>query len=357
MEDQKEQSNQILNPHQISKLLTTSRFPIPECLLTKHVHLLSLQQAKFKPGCFSKNIRWNLEFGCLYKGPNYKMIGSNSTKMKCVSKIIHLQNSSGIIANYKDEFIQKVKFKSDEIKVENEIKTKVFDLAMMPDGKLLLSKETSDLELFSMNGDREFFHSFYPFLTFGVYVCKDEIFVGIAKSLEKSKNYRDGRIVVLDMKGQEKCTFGTEIKSGKLFFNCPTRIVANSDIICVIDTFKRDEDNNMLSDGRIVGLNHKGEKKWSYSDKSGALFELFHPQNITLTSAGLILASDYRDDSIHAINKDGDITGWIKLQDIGNPRFPMSVDVDDQGILWVGCGTKKNYQEVKTQKIYSFKLS
>ncbi|CAC5419066.1 unnamed protein product [Mytilus coruscus] len=265
------------------------------------------------------------------------MTGSYSTKMRYVSKIIHLQNNSGIIANCKDDLVQKVKFEKDDIKAENEIKTTVFDLALMPDGKLLVSKETSDLELMNMNGGRELFHSFSPFLTFGVDVSKDETFVGVAKSLKKSKKSKDGRIVVLDMNGQVK-------------------IAANSDIISVIDTLEGDG-GNQFSDGRIVGINHKGEEKWSYSNKLGSVTSFFYPHDVTVTSGGLILASDYWDNAIHVINKDGDITGWIELLDIGNSMFPESLDVDDQGTLWVGCGKKSYSQEVKTYKIYSFKLS
>ncbi|CAG2222100.1 unnamed protein product [Mytilus edulis] len=174
----------------------------------------------------------------------------------------------------------------------------------------------------------------------GDLLTENELFVGIAKSEGEHENYEEGRIVVLDMNGQVKCTFGKEISSGKPFFtSCPTRIAANSDIICAIDTSKRNKDNNMLEDGRIVGLNHKGEQKWSYSDKSGDLSEMFHPQDITFTTAGLVLISDvYIDNAIHAINKDGDVTGWIEVKDIGNRMYPMSMDFDDQGTLWVGCG-------------------
>ncbi|CAG2201037.1 unnamed protein product [Mytilus edulis] len=340
MEAQKKKIDQIFNPHKISEILTSNHSHISQILPSKSVYQMSLQQATFICGSLHCSLSKDSDrlyfFGRLYKGPHYKMIGSYSTKMRNLSKIIHLQNSSCIIANYNEELIQKVKFESDEIKVENEIKIKVFDLAMIPDGRLLLSKETSDLELINIDGGKELFHSFFPFLTFGVHVHKEDILVGIAKSIEKSQKYEDGRIVVLDMKGQVKCSFGKEHKSGKPLFICPTRIVANSEIICVIDTLERDKDNNMLSKGRIVGLNYRGEEKWSYSVKSGALTGRFYPQDITFTSAGLLLASDYRDNSIHAINKDGDVTGWIRVAGIGYPMYPTSLDVDDQGILWVG---------------------
>ncbi|XP_071128187.1 E3 ubiquitin-protein ligase TRIM71-like [Mytilus edulis] len=358
MEAQKKKIDQIFNPQKISEILTSNHSNISQILPSKSVYQMSLQQAKFIHGFLSKDScdRCYYLNGRLYKGPHYKMIGSYSTKMRNLSKIIHLQNSSCIIANYNEELLQKVKFDSNEIKVENEIKTKVFDLAMIPDGRLLLSKETSDLELINIDGGKELFHSFSPFLTFGVCVHKEDLFVGVAKSLQKSV-YQDGRIVLLDMKGQVKCTFGKEHKSGEPLFICPTRIAANSEIICVINTLKRNKDNHMLQGGRIVGLNHKGEEKWSYSDKSGAVTGRFYPQDITFTSAGLILACDYLDNSIHAINKDGDVTGWIDVQDIGFPMFPASLDVDDQGILWVGCGIRGSNEEVKTHKIYSFKFS
>lgn len=229
----------------------------------------------------------------------------------------------------------------------------------MSHGELLLSTETSDLELINENGGREQFHSFSPFLTFGVCVHEDEIFVGVAKSSKKSNKYEGGRIVVLDMKGHVKCTFQKDAKSEKQLLTCPTRIVAYSDIICVIDILEIDENNPKHSCGRIVAINQKGEEKWSYSHKLGATYNLFSPQDITINSAGLILISDYWDYAIHAINIDGDVTGWIQVEEFGYYNRPMSLDVDDPGLLWVGCNSEefKKHKQKNKNKIFSFKLS
>lgn len=360
MEDQKKQFDQILNPHKISEILLSNLSTLPKYSPPNTVQQMSLQRAKFIPGLISKHKGTTQHFqysGRLHKGPNYKMIRSYKTNNSDVSKIVHLQNGFAILANYREELIQKVKFESDEIEVEIEIKTKVFDIAIMPDGEFLLSMKTSDLGLINANKDKDIFHCFSSFLTFGVYLYKDEIFVGVAKYIEESNKYEDGKIVVLDMKGQEKCTFLKDVKSEKQLFTCPTRIVAYSDIICVVDILEIDENNPLHSCGRIVAINQKGEKKWSYSHKVGATHNLFCPQDITVTPAGLILVSDYWDNAIHAINEEGNVTGWVEVQDIGYPKFPMSLHVDVQQNLWVGCGQKEYYQEEKTHTIYSFKLS
>ncbi|CAG2208022.1 unnamed protein product [Mytilus edulis] len=215
MEDQKKQFDQILNPHKISEILISNLSTVPKYSPSNTVHQMSLQRAKFIPGLISKHKGTTQHFqysGRLHKGPNYKMIRSYKTNNSDVSKIVHLQNGFAILANYRDELIQKVKFESDEIEVEIEIKTKVYDIAIMPNGEFLLSMKTSDLGLINANKDKDIFH---------------------------------------------------------------------------------------------------------------------------FTPAGLILVSDYWDNAIHAINEEGNVTGWVEVQDIGYPKFPMSLHVDVQENLWV----------------------
>ncbi|CAG2222101.1 unnamed protein product [Mytilus edulis] len=142
----------------VSKLLTKT-FPVVDNTYSpeEEVHQIKLLQHYFTFQSFKiKDI-----FGYLSKGPGFKLVKTYETSLRGFTKILPLNNNQAIISCWKDEVLQKVSFGKHNMTVEtNYPKIKVYDIAVMKNGDILLSKQESELKLLCEKGAIESFHSF-----------------------------------------------------------------------------------------------------------------------------------------------------------------------------------------------------
>ncbi|CAG2232845.1 unnamed protein product [Mytilus edulis] len=134
----------------VSKLLTKT-FPAVDNTYSpeEEVHQIKLLQHYFTFQSFKiKDI-----FGYLSKGPGFKLVKTYETSLRGFTKILPLNNNQAIISCWKDEVLQKVSFGKHNMTVEtNYPKIKVYDIEVMKNGDILLSKQESELKLLCEKG-------------------------------------------------------------------------------------------------------------------------------------------------------------------------------------------------------------
>lgn len=326
---QKKLLEKTLQSNQVTGILTTKLTPIQKFIPPKRPYQMMSQNAKYIPGTiverFDNLYQRPNPYGQFYKGPEYKLVHTYQIDLPSVTKIIKRQNNSAILGSYTEGVIEKITFDDSNTKVEKTIYSKVFDMALMPCGGLLLSTKESDIKVLKDNGDIINFHSFSQFLTFGIHIKNQkEILVGVAKNSKTES----GKIVVLNMDGKVLRTYENDAETGDKLFTCPIRIATNyNNTVCVIDTFGTPEDYG-VADGRIVVIDEEGRLQWSYSPR------LFWPNDIGISSNGLIVIANMFSNFIYAFSEDGQIVGQMDARKIGFSD-PSSFDFDEEDRLYI----------------------
>ncbi|VDI66222.1 Hypothetical predicted protein [Mytilus galloprovincialis] len=333
----------------VSKLLTKT-FPTIDNTYSpeEEVHQIKLLQHYFTFQSFKiKDI-----FGYLSKGPGFKLVKTYETSLRGFTKILPLNNNQAIISCWEDEVLQKVNFGKKNMTVEtNYPKIKVYDIAVMKNGDILLSKQEGELKLLCEKGAIESFHSFSPFKTFGIHVNNEnDIVVGLASSSDGG----DGKIVVLDSNGIVKRTFENDKDKDKLkLISCPLRIVTNVDnSICFIEK----SNNGFSNSGAIVAIDEEGKLKWA----STRLGSSFHPADLSIIlSSGLIVVTSYSYRcNLHVLNQKGKSIFEISVAELFNNQAlfgfgPLSTAIDSEGMMFLADYSTDNYRE--RAKIATFK--
>lgn len=98
---------------------------------------------------------------------------------------------------------------------------------------------------------------------------------------------------------------------------------SNNGDICVSDT----------NAGKVIILDKLDRVRFRYDGKQAKLRKLFSPKGLVTDSLCQIIVSDYNNDCVHILNKNGQI-----LRCLGECGLlkPCAVSLDGQGRLWVG---------------------
>ena len=105
----------------------------------------------------------------------------------------------------------------------------------------------------------------------------------------------------------------------------------NKDIVVV--------DRTSLDTGRVVVVGREGGLRWTYTGHSKInVTTQFKPRDVVTTTAGHIIVCDFRTHALHVLSEQGDILTCKVMEDTGI-KYPLSLDIDMRGQLWVGCGT------------------
>ncbi|XP_056001782.1 tripartite motif-containing protein 2-like [Ostrea edulis] len=97
---------------------------------------------------------------------------------------------------------------------------------------------------------------------------------------------------------------------------------------------------------KLVVVNMDGEFRFHYDGKTGHLRKkTFTPCEIATDSLGHILISDYMNNVLHLISKDGEFISFLFIPDVLGP-YGLSIDKSDN--LWLGESQKS------CVKIYKF---
>ena len=85
------------------------------------------------------------------------------------------------------------------------------------------------------------------------------------------------------------------------------------------------------------GCREGGRFRWTYTGHSKInVTTQFDPSDVVTTAAGHIIVCDYYTHALHVLSEQGDILTCKVMEDTGI-KYPISLDIDRRGHLWVGC--------------------
>lgn len=279
--------------------------------------------------------------GAIYEIPEISCVHTFKTGWKNVTNIINLENNQKIVSSIHNSKFQQFTFNGKELlSGSSKYNISVSDMAIMKNGDVVFSGG-SELRIYSKTGALRPFKTFCPLLILGVHVNKyNEVVVGLLESCSVTvKKDSIRRVVVLNQSGDIQHIYEYD-RSNQRLFTTPRWIVTCNDTFCVVDTF------NEVFQGRVVALTYGGQVKWTYNGKGNINQSKFYPRGMTVTSSDMILVSDDENHAIHVLNLTGQVTVCHKVGDIGI-KYPFSLDIDSEGLLWVGCGTLNNNKYIR----------
>ncbi|CAC5394310.1 TRIM71 [Mytilus coruscus] len=315
--------NQAKQYHQVADIFSPlTKYPVKKI---KH------NGVKFIPGNMHKKLGSQSVLGDLNIVPDLELIHSYQSAIQNVTNIIFSSDNCAFIGSYSSQKLQKVKFENHRIKVEREIKIKIYDMAKTRDGEILVSSEGSEIKLYTKDGQLNTFKSFSPLKTLGIHITKDhKIIIGLTESLKIPATKDSIRTLVIM---NHDCYIQNTIEFESLL-TYPYRIQSFSDRILVVDI------TNTEWEGRVVMLDERGKLHWTYNgcNSINSDQDHFYPDDIAITSTDMILVSDCENHTIHVLNPDGKVIVCKDVKCLGI-ELPLGLCIDKNQVLWIRCNT------------------
>ena len=117
---------------------------------------------------------------------------------------------------------------------------------------------------------------------------------------------------------------------GNHLLNAPSRVAQNGDEnYIVLDDHLQSHD--------VVAINPKGHCKWKYNGSGDSKFNTFFPKSVCCDSLMNIILSDFGNNSIVLLDKNGKFLMNLLCSMYGI-QSPQGICLDSEGKLWVGQG-------------------
>ncbi|XP_063426672.1 uncharacterized protein LOC134710297 [Mytilus trossulus] len=333
LEDRISNLNQSKQYHQLADILSPlTKYPVKKM---KH------NEVKFIPSNMQEKLGRQSVLGDLYTIPDLELIDSYQSVIQNVTNILFYSDNCAFVGSYSSQKLQKIIFGNHRIKVQREIKIKVYDMAKTRDGEILVSSEESEIKLHTKDGQLKTFKSFSPLKTLGIHITKDhKIIIGLTESLKIPATKDSIRTLVIM---NQDCYIQTTIEFESLL-TYPYRIQSFNDKILVVDII------NTEWEGRVVMLDERGKLYWTYNgyNSINSDQEHFYPDDIAITSSDTILVSDCENHTIHVLNADGKLIVCKDVKCLGI-ELPLGLCIDKNQVLWIGCNTyvKEKFSKAK----------
>ncbi|VDI06353.1 Hypothetical predicted protein [Mytilus galloprovincialis] len=347
--------HQALQSHDAADIFSTDK-TLEKSLLKYNVNKINQCRTNFIPRNIKvKNGRHSM-IGDLYiyRVPEMGLRDTYQSNLVNVTKILVFDDNTAFIGSRTDEKIQKVKFEHNEIKVEEEIYIKVYDMSLTQDGEILVSSGESDIQNTSKDKQLKIFMECSPLNITCVHVTKDNrIIVGLVESfyaeLSPSKDCIR-RLVVVNQDGDIQHTIEHD-KDNQRLLTHPRRIKTFNDNIVVVDII------NNEWEGKVVMLDYGGQLHWTYNGCNSIKSDQvkFYLRDVSITSTDMILVADWKNHAIHVLNHAGQVIVYKDVKCLGI-EFPLSLDIDNSDVLWIGCHTWAKF-DTKKAKIHCVKLT
>ena len=269
-----------------------------------------------------------------------EVVNSYTTDLSGIDNIITVDDKSTWVNDLNKQVIRQINIDNDNITTTKKISCFIYDMTLTSNNDILLSVvDSSDIKLLTKSGEiKPFFSVSSPLLPHGIHVTSDNnIIVGViepdgATPTPTDKSTR--ALLIFGMDGKQQHTYQYDSNKHRLF-TAPRRITTNNnkDIVVVDDT--------SLDTGRVVVVGWEGGLRWTYTGHSKInVTTQFYPLDVVTTTAGHIIVCDYRSHALHVLSEQGDILTCKVMEDTGI-KYPLSLDIDMRGQLWVGCNTSK----------------
>ncbi|CAC5419049.1 unnamed protein product [Mytilus coruscus] len=284
---------------------------------------------------------------------NLDVINSYATDLNTVNRVLIQDDKTAWISNVRKSTLCKIII-DDTIKTVKEISVQVYDMSLTDNNDVFLSlKNSSDVSLLTTKtGEIKPFLSVSSLLTLGIHVTKHNGIILGVKERGNPYNLTDKscrKVIIFGMDGKQKQSHEYD-KHKQRLFTILYRITSNvNNDILVIDSTSND-------DGRVVVLDREGQVKWTYqgNPQVNSGNKLYNPTDIVTTSVGHVIVSDVNNHALHVLSGEGDLLTCKVMEDQGI-IYPMTLDIDTKGQLWVGCYSGN---EQKTDaKLHEVKMS
>lgn len=267
--------------------------------------------------------------GKLHKIPEFTMVNTYEP-LEIVNNILHSGHHEKLITCPYSKKLQRVKFDNDKMTVLKEENIEVHDMAVMDNGNVIISSGVSELKIYINDGSLKTFKDFPSFETTGVHVNKyGEVLVGLTEPGSVKVTPKSIRkMVVLNHLRNIKHTYAYDRNRQRLF-TVPIRIRTCHDTIFVLDML------NDEMEGRVVGLDYGNHMQWVYNGEGNKGQNKFYPTGLAVTSTDMILVADCCNHAIHVLDITGQVIVCRQVKNLGI-EFPFSLDIDFDGLVWVG---------------------
>ena len=276
---------------------------------------------------------------------DFEVVNSYTTDLSGSINIITVDDKSTWINDSNKQVIRQINIDNDNITTTKQISCKICDMILTSNNDILLSLyNSSDLTLLTKSGEIKPFLSVSPLTPKGIHVTSDnDIIVGVREFGDPfpltDKSTR--ALLIFGMDGKQQHTYQSDSNKHRLF-TLPRRITTNNNKdIVVVDRTSDDT-------GRVVVVGGEGGLRWTYTGHSKInVTTQFNPIDVVTTTAGHIIVSDIRTHALHVLSGQGDILTCKVMEDTGI-KYPLSLDIDMRGQLWVGCvGSDAKIHKVK----------
>ena len=264
-----------------------------------------------------------------------EVVNSYTTDLSGIDNIITVDDKSTWVNDYSKQVIRQINIDNDNITTTKQISCEILDMTLTSNNDILLSVDnSSDIKLLTKSGEiKPFFSVSSPLLPQGIHVTSDNnIIVGVREPGDDftptDKSTR--ALLIFGMDGKQQHTYQYDSNKHRLFTR-PQRITTNNnkDIVVV--------DWTSGVTGRVVVVGREGGLRWTYTGHSKInVTTQFNPTDVVTTTAGHIIVCDYRSHALHVLSEQGDILTCKVMEDTGI-KYPLSLDIDMRGQLWVGC--------------------
>ena len=262
-----------------------------------------------------------------------EVVNSYTTDLSGIYTIITVDDKSTWVNDCK-QVIRQINIDNDNITTTKQISCYIYDMTLTSNNDILLSVvKSSDIKLLTKSGEIKPFFSVSPLLPFGIHVTSDNnIIVGVIEHGDPytptDKSTR--ALLIFGMDGKQQHTYQYDSNKHRLF-TLPRRITTNNnkDIVVV--------DRTSGHTGRVVVVGREGGLRWTYTGHSKInVTTQFKPCDVVTTTAGHIIVCDFCTHALHVLSEQGDILTCKVMEDTGI-KYPLSLDIDMRGQLWVGC--------------------
>jgi hypothetical protein len=265
---------------------------------------------------------------------DFEVVNSYTTDLSGIYNIITVDDKSTWVNNVNKQVIRQINIDNDNITTTKKISCYIWDMTLTSNNDILLSVgDSSDIKLLTKSGEIKPFFSVSSLLTLGIHVTSDNnIIVGVtepgATPTPTDKSTR--ALLIFGMNGKQQHTYQYDSNKHRLFTS-PNRITTNNnkDIVVV--------DRTSDVTGRVVVVGWEGGLRWTYTGHSKInVTTQFDPTDVVTTTTGHIIVCDSYTHALHVLSEQGDILTCKVMEDTGI-KYPLSLDIDMRGQLWVGC--------------------
>lgn len=284
------------------------------------------------------------------------VVQTYTTNISMVAKII-LTKDECIYILYNpgtnDGHIVEARMLRASIKILKKLDIQCMDITKKGNDFVFSQHDSCEIKLLSEDGSIKHFLDVSPMIPLAKHFNQHgEFILGLREqgSPFPSTPFSTRKLAILGTNNKLKLTVEFDKKGRKLFSYILRLTTDSKDNIYAIDTINNDDV------GRIVALSRSGDVNFIYAGYAGinSADNPFQPTDIIVVQSNSILVTDQDSNALHLLNEKGELLAFQNIE-IDGIELPLSLCVDSEGFLLIGCSTYK--QDKNYAKIYVVKLT